>query len=195
MESEGGEVEELVDEENGVLISTLLRQYFLSLRTIGQWRHTSDHWNGVVRKVKADITSQAIEDRKRKRSDSGDQSRPQELGGGAWGAFLHKRLGLHYEPHDENDESSYENWEHDIVHGNGHGRNDKDLSRTKGEEEDEKMDLEILLMRKFWGKWVRKTGKIGKACDPLKEGEYSVDWTRVIAPMLEGRMINLAEET
>jgi 5'-nucleotidase len=36
---EGGECEEIVSEENGVLISTILRQYFLSLKVLGKWKH------------------------------------------------------------------------------------------------------------------------------------------------------------
>src|SRR5204863_4343523 len=35
--SEGGDAEEIVSEENGVLISTILRQYFLSLKVLGKW--------------------------------------------------------------------------------------------------------------------------------------------------------------
>jgi 5'-nucleotidase len=35
---EGGECEEIVSEENGVLISTILRQYFLSLKVLGKWK-------------------------------------------------------------------------------------------------------------------------------------------------------------
>lgn len=40
-ESEGGVAEEIVSEENGVLISTILRQYFLSLKVMGKWRRWS----------------------------------------------------------------------------------------------------------------------------------------------------------
>jgi len=51
VQSEGGEAEELVAEENGILISMMLRQYFMSLKIIGQWKHWSKsmarHWNGV----------------------------------------------------------------------------------------------------------------------------------------------------
>lgn len=51
VKSEGGEVEELVCEENGVLISTILRQYFLSLKVLGKWRRWSPslrrHWSAV----------------------------------------------------------------------------------------------------------------------------------------------------
>lgn len=49
--SEGGEAEEIVSEENGVLISTILRQYFLSLKVFGKWRRWGlglrRHWGGV----------------------------------------------------------------------------------------------------------------------------------------------------
>jgi 5'-nucleotidase len=33
--------EQVLDEENGVLISTIIRQYFLSLKVLGRWRHGS----------------------------------------------------------------------------------------------------------------------------------------------------------
>lgn len=51
VKSEGGEAEEIVSEENGVLLSTILRQYFLSLKVVGRWRRWSPslrrHWGGV----------------------------------------------------------------------------------------------------------------------------------------------------
>ena len=52
--SEGGVAEEIVSEENGILISTLLRQYFLSLKILGRWRRMislHDHWDGVKSKM------------------------------------------------------------------------------------------------------------------------------------------------
>jgi len=48
--SDGGEAEEIVFEENGILISIMLRQYFLSLKILGRWRQfTSLHkqWDHV----------------------------------------------------------------------------------------------------------------------------------------------------
>ncbi|KAL8749847.1 MAG: hypothetical protein Q9184_006645, partial [Pyrenodesmia sp. 2 TL-2023] len=36
--SEGGEAEEIVSEENGILISMILRQYFMSLKVMKRWR-------------------------------------------------------------------------------------------------------------------------------------------------------------
>ncbi|KAG2001873.1 hypothetical protein GB937_009896 [Aspergillus fischeri] len=51
VQSAGGEVEEIIDEENGVMISTILRQYFLSLRILGKWQRWSKslsrHWAKV----------------------------------------------------------------------------------------------------------------------------------------------------
>jgi 5'-nucleotidase len=49
--SEGGVAEEVVSEENGILISTLLRQYFLSMKILGRWRRMISlhgHWDGVM---------------------------------------------------------------------------------------------------------------------------------------------------
>ncbi len=36
VKSEGGEAEEIVDEEHGILISTMMRQYFMGLQTVGR---------------------------------------------------------------------------------------------------------------------------------------------------------------
>lgn len=52
--SEGGVAEEVVSEENGILISTLLRQYFLSMKILGRWRRMISlhgHWEGVKSKL------------------------------------------------------------------------------------------------------------------------------------------------
>lgn len=49
--SEGGDAEELVSEENGILISMILRQYFMSLKVVGKWRrwgpNMGKHWKSV----------------------------------------------------------------------------------------------------------------------------------------------------
>lgn len=49
--SEGGDAEEIVSEENGILISMILRQYFMSLKVIGKWTrwgpNMGEHWKCV----------------------------------------------------------------------------------------------------------------------------------------------------
>ncbi len=51
VKSEGGLCEEIVSEENGILISMVLRQYFMSLKVLGKWTRWSPslhrHWDGV----------------------------------------------------------------------------------------------------------------------------------------------------
>ena len=51
VKSEGGEVEEIVSEENGMLLSMILRQYFMSLKVLGKWRRWGPslgrHWDNV----------------------------------------------------------------------------------------------------------------------------------------------------
>lgn len=59
VQSEGGEIEEIVCEENGMLISAILRQYFLSLKVMGKWRRMSaslhKHWDSVHSRLHAQI--------------------------------------------------------------------------------------------------------------------------------------------
>ena len=49
--SEGGTAEEIVSEENGILLSMMLRQYFMSLKVLGKWLRWSPslhrHWGGI----------------------------------------------------------------------------------------------------------------------------------------------------
>lgn len=57
VQSEGGEVEEIVSEENGMMISAILRQYFMSLKVMGKWRRMSaslhKHWDSVHSRLHA----------------------------------------------------------------------------------------------------------------------------------------------
>ncbi|EAW07037.1 putative 5'-nucleotidase [Aspergillus clavatus NRRL 1] len=58
VKSAGGDVEEIVDEESGVMISTILRQYFLSLKIVGKWQRWSKslsrHWAQVHQNLHCD---------------------------------------------------------------------------------------------------------------------------------------------
>ncbi|PCG96061.1 5'-Nucleotidase/apyrase [Penicillium occitanis (nom. inval.)] len=59
VQSEGGEIEEVVSEENGLLISAILRQYFLSLKVMGKWKRMSaslhKHWDSVHSRLHAQV--------------------------------------------------------------------------------------------------------------------------------------------
>ncbi|EFR00461.1 5'-nucleotidase [Nannizzia gypsea CBS 118893] len=56
--SEGGEAEEIVSEEDGLLLSTMLRQYFLSNKILGKWNRLSRsldrHWMDVHKKLESE---------------------------------------------------------------------------------------------------------------------------------------------
>lgn len=181
VESEGGEAEELVDEESGMLISTMLRQYFMGLRTVGQWKRLAERWVDV-----ADVPLLPTGTRTRGSDDGPADSRhgvralgldkaprSDEAGGPAWRGFLRRRLGLHKQPLDDDDDHFDPQHPRD-----GDGSSDAE----------DQMDVEVLLIRKFWARWARKAGVKTGVCDALREGEFSVDWTRVIASSVEGRI-------
>ena len=56
--SEGGTAGEVVSEENGILISMVLRQYFMSLKVLGKWARWSPslhrHWGGIHQELHVD---------------------------------------------------------------------------------------------------------------------------------------------
>ena len=58
VKSEGGAAEEIVSEENGILISMIMRQYFMSLKVLGKWRRwgpsLGKHWGSVHEKLHVD---------------------------------------------------------------------------------------------------------------------------------------------
>lgn len=179
VKSEGGEAEEIIEEENGILISAMLRQYFMALRTVGQWKHLSDHWVNVVENCETPISPiregaygfpsmdnlaayLPVPDRAKVTEDSADP----------WSKFLKRRFKVNAKPVHENVDSEVED-------------DDSDEDARDGGDQ---LDFEILLMRKFWTRWALKTGVKASICDPLKEGEFSVDWTRCIAPVVDGRI-------
>ena len=76
--SEGGLAEEIVSEENGILISMILRQYFMSLKVLGKWRRWGPslhrHWNGVHSSLHAAGTVRAPRDLNRNSSHRREES-------------------------------------------------------------------------------------------------------------------------
>jgi 5'-nucleotidase len=164
VKSEGGEAEEIVDEESGILISTILRQYFMGLRTVGQWKNLADHWVGVAQNAGTPLSTSLILDRPDEAPSSAAREIKDSDSSDAWHRFLERRIGLNRKPLEE------------------------DSDGEDSDDDDDQIDFEALLMRKFWARWAIKAGVKSDMCDPLKEGEFVVDWTRVIAPVTEGRI-------
>lgn len=174
-----------MDEENGILISAMLRQYFMALRTIGQWKGISDHWVGVAEEARVPLSPARSRDTEK---TLGPQNPPRSEheadaadAGATWKGFLRRRVGLEKKPLDEDDDDHFD----PLATSAATANDDKGSSEA---DEDLDMDLEVLLLRKFWARWARRAGVKSKVCEPLRDGDYAVDWTRVIAPVIEGRI-------
>jgi hypothetical protein len=181
VEAEGGTAEEIVSEENGILISMMLRQYFMSLKVMGQWKFWSKgmgrHWDKVTSEVgtnhpihKASPPSPTVQTSKPDFPQHGgwDQWRPEKI---------RERRGSVLAPVDESDSEGEGEGEHEAVEKEGTVI--------------EQMDREMQVMRRVFGKWARIAGLECKVADELKAGEFQVCWTRAIAPRVEGRIVRL----
>lgn len=195
MKSEGGEVEEIVREENGILISAMLRQYFTALRTVGKWKKLSSYWTRLANKCASPVSSPVaaaarLASPERRRSSLAARPATAESPGPGpaplagtprtWEDWLQRRKGL-----DEDPGSDEEDDEDEIIADVSEGRLD---GGAVAEDSLTRMDWEVLLMRKFFGFWASKAGVRREVCDPDQEEADRVDWTRVVAPVVEGRI-------
>lgn len=154
VQSEGGEAEEIVSEENGILISMMLRQYFMSLKILGRWKHWSKsmnrHWEGVHEDLHS--MHPVIE--------------PNLQAGGGQKADATTTTTTTKEagtttPLDDSDEEE--------------GQHRIHVSIPKWNEK------ELQIIRRVTRKWRRLAGLKGQSncCDNVGEDEFTVDWTRV----------------
>ena len=158
VESEGGDAEELVDEENGMLIYTMHLQYFMALRTLGKWKYLNAHWEVVATAFTPVPSPPTLHPKPARTRDSIPTS-------GAWKEWLARRAGIGVEPEEESDR------EDEAVDG-----------------DEDKIELDVLLMKKYFARWAARAGVKTSACDSMAEDAVDVDWTRVIAPLVEGRI-------
>ncbi|KAI0151519.1 Metallo-dependent phosphatase-like protein [Pestalotiopsis sp. NC0098] len=172
IESEGGKAEEIVSEENGILISMMLRQYFISLRVMGQWKNWGNainkHWSEVSTKVGSSHPCY-------KPTPNATPITPSASKGHDWESWSPKNIRSRRAsviPREEDSDSDAED--------NGAAENDV-----------ERVDKELQTMRRVFGKWARLAGVECKAVDELNEEEFEVDWTQAIAPRLEGRIVQV----
>ena len=187
VESEGGQCEEVISEESGVLISTLLRQYFMALKILRQWSNwgpsLARHWGRVVSGVgQCHPVPRPAESQSRvvpviKISDqsleAGDLS-----GWAQWTAAKLRQRRASLPPADEGDDDD-----------------DSDAGvdeNTSRQSEDIERELEI--MRRVFRKWCRRAGVYGESSGRLEDqAEVEVNWTQPIAPKLEGRIHMVGE--
>ena len=181
--SEGGDLEEIVSEENGILLSMLLRQYFMSLKTLGQWskwgKSMDRHWQGVHKRLHC--TQPVVESTLKTPStpagppsldgtSTAHPSSPTQARRGLRRTSTIKSTKEGKYLDDSDDE------EHTTIP-------DESASEVRDQER------RLRVMRQVTAKWRRLAGiKPPHTCDNIREGEFDVEWTRAIAPKVEGRI-------
>ncbi|KAB5540586.1 Metallo-dependent phosphatase-like protein [Coniochaeta sp. 2T2.1] len=171
---EGGECEEVVSEENGIIMSLLLRQYFMSLRVLGQWANWGPsmdrHWGKVAAEVATCcrvITPGPTASSCTTTEDGSERSSKRKRG---WADFTPTKL--------RSRRSS-------MVPVVEDSSSDEDGDGVEAVEVD---DRELSIMRRVFRKWCRLAGVRGQACDCLKDEEIDEVWTKAVAPKVEGRI-------
>lgn len=202
VQSEGGNVEELVSEENGVLISTILRQYFQSLKVLGKWRYWSPslhrHWGNVHRnlhgkgylKPPSATTSPTSE----KTPSHPINSRP-PLNRTSRQSYYYGRFpeevkqpatSPHDGIHDSDAMDSDSDDDPDILTSPLATTNYVTLPARSSAEEEYRLQLARRVVRK----WMRHAGLHSNNLSQTdEEGEIAPPWTSAISPKLEGRIV------
>jgi len=195
LDSEGGTARSIVGDEEGMLISTLLRQYFMSLKVLGMWKnwsaHLGRHWRGIhdglhelhpvrdpVRPSTAEIVSGIS-------PDANGHAVPSLAGDPKASKPRHQE--------DPRVRASDGLFIHSDSEENGE-TNRTDLPTAAADQS--RRQSELITIRKVVRKWWRLAGCSGhpSICD-AKDEEFGVHWTKGICPRVEGRirMVGSAE--
>lgn len=182
-----------MSEENGILISMMLRQYFMSLKVLDKWAHwgasMSRHWDQVVTNVAKSHPNITPREAAPPTPTAEEPVTPVSARGGkkGWDHFSPKQIRARRSsvgPLTERDT--------DV---------DRDDASPPPEpqslegivEEDTDEDHELRVMRKAFRKWCRKAGVRATAGDGLDDDEVDCDWTKAISPKVEGRITMIEE--
>lgn len=201
VQSEGGDVEELVDEENGVLLSTILRQYFLSLKTLGKWEHwgvsLNRHWDTVHRNLHGDgwlkppsatgspMTEKAPGKRLEPRPELQRRGRqayyygrfPQEVEQSSTASLANETISDAMDSDSDDDPEILTSPRSMINYVTGPARS--------SEEEEHRLQLARRVVRK----WMRHAGLQPMTLSTVNGDEFTPAWTSGISPKLEGRIV------
>lgn len=201
IQAEGGKVEELVSEENGVMISTILRQYFLSLKVLGKWSRWSAslgrHWGTVHRNLHGQgwlKPPSATTSPKGERSASKMlQVRP-PLQRTSRSRYYYGRF-----PGEIDNANGFTNHETNGNAMDSDSDEDPDILTsprpttnyvTQPAQSSAEEEHRLQLARRVVRKWMRHAGLQCKTLDTTHgEGEFTPPWTSGICPRLEGRIV------
>ncbi|OAT10112.1 5'-nucleotidase [Blastomyces gilchristii SLH14081] len=218
-ESEGGEAEEIISEENGVLISTILRQYFLSLKVLGTWNRLGPslhrHWDSVNERwhgpgwMEATSPLASPEEQPKKPIVDGNET-PEKISS----SFQYESANPRHkdEPGKAADQLSRGD-QPDGYDSGSNGSTTSESESTMDSESDsepeilsrprnyvttaarsvEDADHREVVARHFVRKWREKAGLGPDKVQPVDHATngFSPAWTRAIAPVLEGRIVQI----
>jgi 5'-nucleotidase len=168
IEEEGGTAKEIVSEENGVLISTILRQYFMSLKILGKWKNWAPDMTDKFSKVQLSLQRKhTFHDPAPLSTDSDTSHSLPKRSNIAIPTSKQHHDGAQQDP--DTDDEDYEYDDSELIRFNEH---------------------ELGLLRKITRKWWRLAGlkNTPKCADEVGKEELRVDWTSAIAPRIEGRI-------
>jgi 5'-nucleotidase len=168
IEEEGGTAKEIVSEENGVLISTILRQYFMSLKILGKWKNWAPDMTDKFSKVQLSLQCKhTFHEPAPSPTDSDASPSLLKRSNIAIPTSEQHRDGAQEDP--DTDDEDYEYDDSELIRFNEH---------------------ELLLLRRTMRKWWRLAGlkNTPKCADEVGKEELRVDWTSAIAPRIEGRI-------
>lgn len=186
IEEEGGLAREIVSEENGVLISTILRQYFMSLKVLGKWKR----WGKSLDSKFLSIQTNLQNNHKHTFHDASPTTSPHAAFSSSSSSSLPSIANMV-------SKADHAPATPAIVPHTPLAPEDPDLDED--EDDGPMFDSRVLIpfteqqqevIRKVMRKWRRVAGLKGASdpCDELGGGEFQVNWTKAIAPRLEGRI-------
>jgi 2',3'-cyclic-nucleotide 2'-phosphodiesterase (5'-nucleotidase family) len=189
LEEHGGTAKSIVSDENGMLLSMIIRQYFMSLKVVGKWRQFGEsmgqHWSEVQHGLHGvhpvhdaspvEAKDSAGELAEEQLHTDGEQR--ESLVGRAQQQMAREGAARSTKV-PEVDKEGEEDW-----NGSDSEDDDADLPEAPAKER------QLRIMRTVMRKWRRVAGLPGHAdmCEQ-KGDEFAVPWTRGIAPRLEGRI-------
>lgn len=182
--SEGGDAEEIVSEENGILISMVLRQYFMSLKVLGKWARWSSslhrHWGGVHDRLHAAGG---------KVHEPSPHTTKQNSNGTNHATNNNSNNDVPKAKTDVDGQLVDSDTDDEIDHH--HHYNDEESSPSSNVVRDPK-GRSMHLARVYTRQWMDLTGierrDVGMVGEKSSEWELP-HWTRGIAPRVEGRII------
>ncbi|KAE8154899.1 Metallo-dependent phosphatase-like protein [Aspergillus avenaceus] len=196
VQSAGGEVEEIVDEESGILVSTMLRQYFLSLKVMGKWQRWSKsmvrHWGTVHKNLHADGWLKPASGQVSPVAEKAPVRAPRPALQRTKHSFYYGRFqeadneeAANTDPkvHDEMDSDSDSDPE--ILTSPQPSTNYVTLPARSTAEEEHRLRLARRAVRK----WMQKAGLQPMTLNSTDDAGFTPSWTPGIAPRLEGRIV------